>query len=181
MLHRLAFFLNYDSEEYMTHDLSIKGNNGAVSHPIKRKPPISVSSGSWSQDFTDELHSQATRHFFSLPDKQHNVDQKMNATFDAMAGIAPKDEVEGMFAAQIVACHNAAMECFHRAMLYQQPSEFREQNLNQANKLTRTFATLISALGNYRGKGVTEQKVTVQHVHVSDGGQAIVGNVAKSE
>jgi hypothetical protein len=41
------------------------------------------------------------------------------------------------------------------------------------NKLTRTFA---EALKNYRPKG--EQKMTVQHVHVAEGGQAIVGNVS---
>jgi hypothetical protein len=33
----------------------------------------------------------------------------------------------------------------------------------------------VEALKNYRSKG--EQKMTVQHVHVAEGGQAIVGNV----
>jgi hypothetical protein len=33
----------------------------------------------------------------------------------------------------------------------------------------------MSALKEYRSKG--EQKMTVQHVHVAEGGQAIVGNV----
>jgi hypothetical protein len=42
------------------------------------------------------------------------------------------------------------------------------------NKLTRTFATQMEALKRYRTGG--EQKVTVQHVSVSEGGQAIVGN-----
>src|SRR5271163_4078286 len=43
------------------------------------------------------------------------------------------------------------------------------------NKLTRTFAAQISALKEYRSKG--EQKMTVQHVHVAEGGQVIVGAV----
>ena len=34
----------------------------------------------------------------------------------------------------------------------------------------------MSALKEYRSKG--EQKMTVQHVHVAEGGQAIVGNVS---
>jgi hypothetical protein len=46
---------------------------------------------------------------------------------------------------------------------------------NAFNKLTRTFAAQVSALKEYRSKG--EQKMTVQHVHVAEGGQAIVGNV----
>jgi hypothetical protein len=43
------------------------------------------------------------------------------------------------------------------------------------NKLTRTFAAQMSALKEYRSKG--EQKMTVQHIRVAEGGQAIVGNV----
>ena len=34
----------------------------------------------------------------------------------------------------------------------------------------------VEALKSYRSKG--EQKMTVQHVHVAEGGQAIVGNVS---
>jgi hypothetical protein len=47
--------------------------------------------------------------------------------------------------------------------------------LSQANKLGRTFSVLLDALNRHRGKG--QQKVTVEHVHVHEGGQAIVGNV----
>ena len=38
------------------------------------------------------------------------------------------------------------------------------------------FAAQMSALKEYRSKG--EQRMTVQHVHVAEGGQAIVGNVS---
>jgi hypothetical protein len=41
----------------------------------------------------------------------------------------------------------------------------------------RTFASQTEALSRYRGKG--EQKMTVEHVHVYQGGQAIVGQVAQ--
>ena len=51
----------------------------------------------------------------------------------------------------------------------------RKENLNQANKLSRTHATLLEALNRHRGKG--QQKATVEHVHVHNGGQAIVGSV----
>ena len=52
----------------------------------------------------------------------------------------------------------------------------RNENLNQANKLVRSYATLIEALDRHRGKG-GQQHVTVEHVHVHRGGQAIVGTV----
>jgi hypothetical protein len=37
------------------------------------------------------------------------------------------------------------------------------------------YSTLLEALNRHRGKG--SQKVAVEHVHVHEGGQAIVGNV----
>jgi hypothetical protein len=46
------------------------------------------------------------------------------------------------------------------------------------NKLARTFAVQMEALKRYRAGG--EQNVTVQHVSVGQGGQAIVGNVTQA-
>ena len=94
---------------------------------------------------------------------------------NALVGMSPRDECEGMIAAQLIACHHAAMESYRRAMLPEQPFEGWREQLNQANKLSRTYATLLEALNRHRGKG--QQKVTVEHVHVHEGGQAIVGNV----
>ena len=48
--------------------------------------------------------------------------------------------------------------------LGEQTFEGRRENLNQASKLSRTYATLLEALNRHRGKG--HQKVTVEHVHV---------------
>jgi hypothetical protein len=39
----------------------------------------------------------------------------------------------------------------------------------------RTYAMLLEALNRHRGKG--QQKVTIEHVHVHEGGQAVVGVV----
>jgi hypothetical protein len=100
----------------------------------------------------------------------------VSAAVAALIGIAPKDELEGMMAAQLVAAHNAAMECYRRAMIGEQTFEGRRENLAQANKLSRTYAALLEALNRHRGKG--QQKVTVEHVHVHAGGQAVVGTVA---
>lgn len=105
-------------------------------------------------------------------DRSHKL---QSAGLSFLAGVEPKDEFEGMLAAQLLASHNAAMECYRRAMIAEQTLEGRKENLGQANKLSRTHATLLEALNRHRGKG--QQKVTVEHVHVHNGGQAIVGNV----
>ena len=68
------------------------------------------------------------------------------------------------------------MECYRRAMIGEQTFEGRKKNLTQANKLSRTYVTLLEALNRHRGKG-GQQKVTVEHVHIHAGGQAVVGMV----
>src|SRR4051794_11963332 len=102
----------------------------------------------------------------------------MSAAVAGLAGIAPRDELEGMLAGQLIAAHSAAMECYRRAMISEQTFEGRHESLTQANKLSRTYVTLLEALNRHRGKG--QQKVTVEHVHVHPGGQAIVGSVEAS-
>ena len=101
--------------------------------------------------------------------------KQISGAIAGLVGINPRDELEGMMAAQLIASHSAAMECYRRAMIGEQTFEGRRENLNQANKLSRTFSTLLDALNRHRGKG--QQKVTVEHVHVHSGGQAIVGAV----
>ena len=95
--------------------------------------------------------------------------------WEDIRGIAPKDPIEGMLATQMIATHYATMACFSRAA-QTSSLEMRQENLNAANKLTRSYTAQMEALNRHRGKG--QQKVTVEHVHVHSGGQAIVGNVA---
>ena len=45
--------------------------------------------------------------------------------------------------------------------------------------MLRTFTAQMEALKKYRTGG--EQKMTVEHVHVNEGGQAIVGTVNQGE
>lgn len=94
-----------------------------------------------------------------------------------MNGIAPKDQVEGMLAAQMIATHHAAMNCY-RIVAQSETVETMSNVLNSANKLTRTYAMQMETLNRYRGKG--QQKMTVEHVHINSGAQAIIGNVTKN-
>jgi hypothetical protein len=103
-------------------------------------------------------------------------DRQNIAVIAGLAGIGPKDEIEGMIAAQLIATHSATMECYRRAMMPEQTFEGRRENLSQASKLSRTYAVLLEALDRHRGKG-GQQKVTVEHIHVHAGGQAMVGVV----
>jgi hypothetical protein len=131
--------------------------------------------GSKSDNGNNLLANQTVQTLWIKHSDPGTLDRQLSATVAALVGIGPKDELEGMMAAQLIAAHNAAMECYRRAMTGEQTFEGRRENLAQSNKLSRTFATLLEALNRHRGKG--QQKVTVEHVHVHSGGQAVVGVV----
>jgi hypothetical protein len=131
--------------------------------------------GSRSDHWNNILGKQAIQSLWTKHSDEATLDKQYTATIAALVGIGPRDELEGMMAAQLIAAHNAAMECYRRAMIGEQTFEGRRENLSQANKLSRTYAVLLDALNRHRGKG--QQKVTVEHVHVHAGGQAVVGMV----
>lgn len=112
-------------------------------------------------------------------DSRNGVANNLNQLIPILHSIKPRDALETMLAVQMTGIHNVAMNCLSRAMLPNQTFEGREANLNYATRLLRTFTAQTEALQKYRGKG-TQQKVTVEHVHVHQGGQAIVGPVSSS-
>jgi hypothetical protein len=135
--------------------------------------------GSQSDHWNKVLIDQTVRTLWPKHSDRDAQERSNRAALAGLIGIGPRDELEGMIAAQLVATHSATMECFRRAMIPEQTLEGWRENLNQANKLARTYATLIEALNRHRGKG--QQKVTVEHVHVHAGGQAVVGVVEPPE
>jgi hypothetical protein len=147
-----------------------------IEMPGKRLGELKAIGGSMSDEWNSNLANDTIRALWFFENSDAEVVKKQQrGALNALVGIAPRDECEGMMAAQLVACHHASMECYRRAMIPEQTFEGRHENLNQANKLSRTYAALLETLNRHRGKGA--QKVTVEHVHVHEGGQAIVGNV----
>jgi hypothetical protein len=100
----------------------------------------------------------------------------VNFMLSVVKGIQPRDEVESMLAAQMAAIHNTIM-AFTRRLAHVENIPQQDSAERALNKLARTFTTQMEALKRYRTGG--EQKVTVQHVSVSEGGQAIVGHVTQ--
>jgi hypothetical protein len=98
-----------------------------------------------------------------------------NFLLSVVRGVQPRDELEAMLAVQMGAIHQATMmmarRLNHVSNLPQQDAAERA-----LNKLARTYALQMEALKRYRTGG--QQKVTVEHVTVNAGGQAIVGAVA---
>jgi hypothetical protein len=101
---------------------------------------------------------------------------RLGPAMDALAGFAPRDEVEGMMAVQAVALHHAAMDALRRAMAPGIPHEIADTLRRQAAKLSRSFTDLADAIDRRRGKGA-HQVVRVEHVTVEAGAQAVIGAV----
>src|SRR5215218_7129643 len=68
--------------------------------------------GSKSDHWNNILLNQAAQALWVKHSDQEALDRQYKATIAALVGIAPKDELEGMIAAQLIGAHNAAMECY---------------------------------------------------------------------
>lgn len=98
-----------------------------------------------------------------------------------VANIEPKDHIEAMLATQMIAVHNALMKnCRYSETFFQSESEeginLGVNSINSITKLAKTYMAQMEALNRYRGKG--QQKITVEHLNVGDGGKAVVGNIS---
>ena len=121
----------------------------------------------------------AEKAFYGILEQLANVgsqgeqinERKLNFMFSIIKGIRPTDQLEAMLAAQMTATHMATMR-FAQQLAHVENIPQQDCAERTYNKLARTFASQMEALKRYRTGG--EQKVTVS---VSEGGQAIVGNV----
>jgi hypothetical protein len=94
----------------------------------------------------------------------------------AIKGKKSKDQFQAMLVAQAAVTHVLTMK--HATLLGQADDLTILEPAERAyNKLARTFILQLEAINRLDTGG--EQKVTVQNVSVSDGGQAIVGNVTQ--
>ncbi|MFY0692752.1 MAG: hypothetical protein JXR14_12615 [Paracoccaceae bacterium] len=101
--------------------------------------------------------------------------ERLVRALDLYESLAPADGAEGMLAMQMVGTHHAALEYLRRAALPNQTFAGRDLALKHAHKLMALYTQQLATLNKHRGKG--QQKVTVEHVNVEAGGQAIVGHV----
>ncbi|MFT5725953.1 MAG: hypothetical protein ACI8PB_000069 [Desulforhopalus sp.] len=100
--------------------------------------------------------------------------QRISAILPVLRAINPQDEIEALLATQMVGVHCITMEMMSQVMKSGVSPEQLNNSVNQVTKLTRTFTTQLEALNKHRGK---QQKMRVEHVHVNNGGQAVIGSV----
>ena len=102
-------------------------------------------------------------------------DMAINGAIAIIAAFAPKNEVEAALALQMACMHMVAMAVMCED--WRRPGRSaRLPGLASASaKLVRAYCTQVETYRRLRGGG--EQNILVEHVHVNEGGQAIVGAV----
>lgn len=98
-----------------------------------------------------------------------------SAAVALVASVEPRNELEVALAIQMVAANNAALLCFRR-MRSAEYVEHMSGYSNMANKAARTLVMQVEALNKLRRGG--EQ--VVRHVHVNEGGQAVIAGTVNT-
>ena len=153
--------------------LKVSGSDINIDHPDLALGSILLlkAVGSTDGDFLGGL----TKQLVNAGSQGPKVDEHgINFMLAVIKGVEPRDQIEAMLATQMAAIHNATMT-FARRLAHVDNIPQQDSASNAFNKLARTFTAQVETLKRYRGGG--EQKMTIQHVHVAEGGQAIVGNV----
>jgi hypothetical protein len=104
----------------------------------------------------------------------------MEKSIAAITEMAPGSATEAMLATQMIAANDAALMFLFRATRDNQDPVITDMNVLRAARLMRVFNEQVETLLKLQGKA-GQQKVTVEHVHVHEGGQAIVGAVSTAK
>lgn len=106
---------------------------------------------------------------------------KKNIVLQSLAEQQPKDAHEARLCAQATALYSQGMDYLEKArgVLFDTET-FAKQDwhkifMKTAARLLDLHTKTVTELARYKQKG--EQRIVVQHVHVNDGGRAIVGGM----
>lgn len=106
--------------------------------------------------------------------------ERMRAMMAMVREMKPESAMEAHLAVQMIGVHNAAIIFMNNVTLAGQPYAGSDANLARATSLMRLHSELAETMLKLKGK-TGQQKVTVEHVHVHEGGQAIVGAVSSAK
>jgi len=103
----------------------------------------------------------------------------INAALAMIEGFAPQNEVEAALAVQMACTHIATMSVMARLGPGGGPEDRAVRLASTAARLLRAFSTQFEAYRRLRHGG--DQFVRVEHVHINEGAQAVIGNVLPHE
>ena len=99
----------------------------------------------------------------------------INAALAQIEALAPQNEVEAALAVQMACTHSAVMAILTKLDNGQGTTDRVARLASTAARLSRAFTMQVEAYRRLRHGG--DQYVRVEHVHINEGGQALIGNV----
>lgn len=159
-----------ESPEDENGGMSIKVNDDKGLGVMALFSAFGINSATYIHDQIGNLTMASAR----ADSSNEKIGQNLTSDLAFISSINPEDAIESMLAVQMATAHRAAMfamEKFSRS----QETDKSNSAANQATKFLNLYLRQMEMLNKHRGKG--QQKMTVEHVHVNEGGQAIIGNV----
>jgi len=107
------------------------------------------------------------------------VDEEFEIAMPLLFELKPQNLSQALLAVQTAGVHCASLLYLKRAAVFATRSlnsEAADASMKMAMQFMRLFIEQLEMMAKLSGK-TRQQKVTVEHVHVNDGGQAIVGAV----
>jgi hypothetical protein len=108
--------------------------------------------------------------------KKREINRKAAEMFIGLVGEAKV--IDTMLATQMTAVHDLQQQLFSRALLTLSSPIQNQYYVNALTKLSNVFVQQVTLLQKLQGKN--QHRVTVEHVHVHNGGQAVVGVISGS-
>jgi len=133
--------------------------------------------GTESSDFvTASLHQlQAAAQFPGSGISETGI----NAALALIEGFGPRSETEAALAVQMACTHSAAMSVLGRLGPAKGTEDHACRFASAAARLLRAYATQFETYRRLRHGG--DQYVRVEHVHINEGAQAVIGSVHPQE
>jgi hypothetical protein len=156
-----------------TAEMENKRNRAELMTDIEKK--CAASFGLKDGKFAFQILSQAAN--LQCSSSSEKAVDNFGTALGILSEIGPSGALEMLLAVQMMGVHQAALKFLTNATAEDQTAEGRDLNLLRATRLMRLFLEQLEAMQKLKGKA-GQQKVTVEHVHVHQGGQAIVGAVS---
>ena len=106
-----------------------------------------------------------------------DADVAMNAALQLLVELRPQNSLERLLLAQLISCDKAASQCLSIGFNETNNPEAKRKYLGLGVQFQNVLIRQVEALAKLRNGN--QQTVKVEHVHVHQGGQAIVGNVTQ--
>jgi hypothetical protein len=131
-----------------------------------------------SKELAERISNQVA--FLQVLEVSSTPVERLVIASQTLRELQPENAAQALLAVQMIGVHYAAISFLSRATAQGQSFDGADANVLRATRLMRLFTEQLEAMAKLKGK-TGQQRVIVEHVHVHQGGQAIVGAVSAAK